>query len=206
MNHLDLDLDLAFARARDLAFARARDRDLDLALDLALDLDRALARVPARVLDRVLARVALARVALDRDLALDRVVALARALARDLALVRALDLDRDRDRVLALARARRVSVELVGLLEELVAGSVSGAGSVRVAVWAGWLVGLALRVVPVGERGRYGEEWRGELWDLAGQGGGRRRRQTVHAVRTLACAWSVRSGVREGRRRPAGGG
>jgi hypothetical protein len=92
---------------------------------------------------------------------------------------------------------------LVGVLKGF-AGHAAPVVRVRVVVCAGWLVGWALRVVPAGERSRYGEEWRGELWDLA-EGSGRWRRQTVHAVRTLACAWSVRAGIREGRRRPAGG-
>ncbi|MFF2519517.1 hypothetical protein [Streptomyces sp. NPDC058086] len=98
----------------------------------------------------------------------------------------------------------RVAARLITALEVQGADPQPGDVPVRVAWCAGWLVGLAVRVVPVGEQARYREEWRGELWDLAGDAG-RRRQQTVHAMRTLMGAWPVRRSIGEGRRRTAGG-
>ncbi|MFJ3310782.1 hypothetical protein ACIPSA_49180 [Streptomyces sp. NPDC086549] len=99
---------------------------------------------------------------------------------------------------------RRGAARLFTALEVQGADPQPGDVLVRVAWCAGWLVGLAVRVVPVEEQARYGEEWRGELWDLAGDAG-RRRHQTVHAMRTLMGAWPVRRSIGEGRRSTAGG-
>ncbi|MFJ4246017.1 hypothetical protein ACIP17_36135 [Streptomyces iakyrus] len=66
-----------------------------------------------------------------------------------------------------------------------------------------WLTDVAARILPAGDRCRYAEEWRGELWDLATAP---RRHQIAHALRNVICAWPTRQAVLEGQRRTAGGG
>jgi len=189
------------------------NRVLARARELASELER---HTPSRTRGIDFSPIGGARV---RDLDRARILALARDVARVRDRVRGeardlwilmdnlddpdyeRDYDDARDKADFLGRADHMSTELVGLLVELAAGSARA----RQTAGAGWLVGLAVRVVPAEDRARYGEEWRGELWDLA-KGAGWRRRQMVHAAKTLAHAWSVREGVREGRRRPAGGG
>lgn len=205
------DLDRALVRARALAAALDGTLVRGLVLDRALDLDRAL----GRDLDSVCR--------LTRALGVPGVLvftfsgsgpAPAPGLDLDSARVRGLDLESDLDLDLALDSVRDLVAVLEGTREQVhrvVVGLESGVADevavvqVQIAMCAGWLVRVALRVVPEGERVRYGEEWRGELWDLAA-GSGRRVRQTVHAVRLVVRAWPVRAGIREGRRRAAGGG
>ena len=68
---------------------------------------------------------------------------------------------------------------------------------------ARWLLTVAVRALPTASRARYTEEWQGELWELSGSG--TRRKQTMHALRTLGSVWSLRASLREGLRRAAGG-
>jgi hypothetical protein len=198
--------------------------------DLARDLDEALAfvRDQAPPIVRIRARVRALDDLLDRNCNRDfnRAVALARGLVLDLDLVRVPVRDRDRDLLRVRARARALTLDLdsvpdrvvqdvVRLLESarLNAALLAAPGvepvadgqRVRVSGSARWLVGVASRVVPVGERARYAEEWQGELWDLGRPTRGRRRRQLAHALRLLSRTWGVRGGVRAARRRPAGG-
>ncbi|WP_331722843.1 hypothetical protein OG848_47740 (plasmid) [Streptomyces canus] len=198
----DLDEALAFVRdqAPPIVRIRARVRALGVLLDFVLD------RNCNRDFNRA---VALARgLVLVLDLDLDLVRVLDRDLLRVRARARALTLDLD-------SVPDRVVQDVVRLLESarLNAALLAAAGvepvadghKARVSGSARWLVGVASRVVPVGERGRYAEEWQGELWDLGQPARGRRRRQLAHALRLLSRTWGVRGGVRAARRRPAGG-
>ena len=65
---------------------------------------------------------------------------------------------------------------------------------------ADWLLVATARVVPVAERGRYAEEFRSELWELAAGGGGTVA-QVSYAVRLLAGCVRLRRELRPGRRR-----
>jgi hypothetical protein len=71
--------------------------------------------------------------------------------------------------------------------------------------WASRWVGVAVRIVPAEERPRYGEEWRGELREIAAARRGRRG-QLAYAVRLVASAWGVRRAVRQGRFSAVGSG
>ncbi|MFE2070653.1 hypothetical protein ACFXDH_51285 [Streptomyces sp. NPDC059467] len=179
----------------DLATPCDRLITLALALDLAVDRDREGVLDHLRAIGRVLDHIRLS------------IHSLARQRDRDSLRVRGrvrfpgLDLNCVRDLVLALDNAVGcVRVLEARLLEELGRGY-----GVRVGWCAGWLVRVACRMVPVGERGRYAEEWRGELWEL-GEGRRRRRRQVMHAVRLAGRAWGVRGGVLAARWRTTGGG
>ncbi len=67
---------------------------------------------------------------------------------------------------------------------------------------AGRLVAAAARVLPVGDRTRYAEELRSELWEIARAGGGWRP-QLGHAARLVIAAPRLRAGLRIPRRRGA---
>lgn len=179
--------ELDLARDRDEAVAASRNLacDLDGALAAAHSLARNLAPDP-RNLRKATAYIAQARSGAHPGCVPGCAPGFAYALAQ------------------ILTRTRVESVELLKTLEE---GSTVSKEVTRVpTAWcAKWLVGLAVWVVPPGNRLRYREEWRGELWDL-GSGPRRRIRQTVCALRILMRVWGVRVAVREGQRRPAGGG
>ncbi|MDH2390650.1 hypothetical protein QCN29_18020 [Streptomyces sp. HNM0663] len=210
----DLDQALKLALARHCLFvARALRRDRVLArylgvvrafapvLDLDLDLDDARALV--RSLDRVLARVRGLDVVRDLDDARALVRGLDRVLDDARALVRSLDLDRlhhvhdpdlVRELVGVLGSGCRRAEELAVLCADAGFRDAVGEPVRWVSVCARWLTWVALRVVPVAERARYGEEWSCELWELA-EGRGRLRRQIAHALRLLSRAWGVRRAV-----------
>lgn len=200
-------------RARDSVLARARDsalaiaRELEFARDRAHELEAALDQTRLNRAREIVGDLA-AHLDLVRDLVCE--IGPVRGLDLDLDLVRSLDHDLDlnsaRGVVVVLeragAQARKIVVEL-GAVAAL--DGVLAKGQVRTAACAGWLVRVALRILPAAERTRYGEEWRGELWDLA-EGSARRRRQTHHAMRLVVRAWPVRYGIREGQHRPPGKG
>ena len=71
-----------------------------------------------------------------------------------------------------------------------------------VALSATRLLTAAARLLPVGERARYAEEYRSELWELAQAGAGRIR-QLCYALRQLRSAPSMGFAVRSPRRRSA---
>ena len=210
---LDHDLAHDLARDHDLDHARdlARDLDLDLARDLARDLSRDRDLSLSHDLDRALSR--------DRDLAR----AIARAIARALshALSRARAIARARARVGARDLTRDLDLDLVGAIEAarqmvtLLAAALSAS-----AVTAGWLVqgdsggvqpgrvavGVVqrmVRVLPIGDRARFRQEFLAELHALA-QEQAPRRVQLGHVLRAAAGMWSLRRvlrGPRPGRER-----
>ncbi len=207
----DLARDLNSARDFGLGFGheldRARDLDRARALNLtrALDLDLALAFGLARTLDLELNYSRACDRACDRDRArdLDRALvhvhnrAMSGALGPNWQASSAF-----RDLVQVVESSQRLTTKLA----EASAKSSQRGSRVRVSGWAGRLVRVAARIVPVRERSRYREEWRSELWELGEQKRGRRRRQVAHALWLLGRAWGVRGGVLAARRRPAGGG
>jgi hypothetical protein len=190
LGHAD-DINACLTLARDRACARDLPHDLarDLALNLAVacDLARCLALVRDPTCDLTLAR------------------ALARHLAHGLlrAHTRAVHIDHLVTR--PLREAEYLAEDLVGTLERLSAAPAEKAMEHwQTSPSAEWLTGVAARLLPAVERGRYVEEWRAELWDLAAERVPRRR-QVAYALRIVAGAWSTRRGILEGRRRTAGG-
>ncbi len=179
------------ALARDRALDRNRDRDLrDVftdVLNIAFDLTGAFARTRTPPLDDVDIAYATARdLAVHLDVDVD-VLVLAHACGR--ALDSAYSVEHIRDINLGggfielVGHARACAMELEkrwaadsesgGRSGEGMGVVVAGAAA-RVATWA-------VRILPVADRARYGEEFRGELWELAAAGGGRRQ-QFRHAV------------------------
>jgi hypothetical protein len=67
---------------------------------------------------------------------------------------------------------------------------------------AAGLLTAAARLLPAGDRARYGEEYRSELWDLARSGAGRVR-QLGYALRQLRRAFPAGVALRSARRRSA---
>jgi hypothetical protein len=192
---LDRDLNLGIASARGLVadLARALSRDLELAsacgLDRALghDLDLAL----GRDLELALTLASDLDIASNRAPTFDRDLASARTGARSLAY----ELQLLRDRVAELDRTpwtvppghdsgKRVQARPVALSAR------------RLAVAAAWLL-------PAGDRARYGDEYRSELWDLAHAGAGRRQ-QVGYAFRQFVRAVPMRQAVLapRGKRQP----
>ena len=124
---------------------------------------------------------------------------------------RARDLDRDLaladDLALALTDARDRAVDLTRALE-LVYDPGSGRASRRerdsgrVAPIARHLVAAAVRLLPAGDRARYAEEFRSELWEIV-HAGGRRRAQLAYAARQVMSARRLRAELRVPRRRGA---
>ena len=202
-------------RARDLA------DDLDRARDLAYGHDLTSRHVASRAFDRACGFIgALDRardlvgadgdpLAVDLDRAFDRARALIGALdrARD----RARDLEGDLaladDFALALTDARDRAVDLTRALE-LVYDPGSGRASRRerdsgrVAPIARHLVAAAVRLLPEGNRARYAEEFRSDLWEIV-HDGGRRRAQLAYAARQVMSARQLRAELRVPRRRGA---
>lgn len=134
----------------------------------------------------------------DHDLNLhDRARDLARDL--DLAIARDRDLARARDLVSCLDEAAVRTAEIVQRLE--VSDSTNerdvGAGEAVLAparVVVG-LVARVTRVLPVGERVRYREEFDAELHDVA-QAGVSRRAELAYALRVSVRVWSLRRALR----------
>ncbi|WP_046733585.1 hypothetical protein [Streptomyces humi] len=89
-------------------------------------------------------------------------------------------------------RAGAVVHRLVVLRNQPAGSAAAVSGQKRVSPSAQWLVGSAARLLPATDRPRYGEEWRGELWDLAGEP---RHRQLAHALRVLLQAWPTRRAI-----------
>jgi hypothetical protein len=230
---LDLSRDLArvLDRARDLARAGNLTRELGLGLARALELDRdlnldiATARGILADLDRALSRdLALASASgldhtlgrdLDLDLALGRDLELALALASDLDIASTRAPTFDRDLASARTRARSLAYELQ-LLRDRVAElertqwtvppgprSAKPAQTRPVALSARRLAVAAAWLLPAGDRARYGEEYRSELWDLAHAGAGRRQ-QVGYAFRQFVRAVPMRQAVLapRGKRQP----
>jgi hypothetical protein len=72
----------------------------------------------------------------------------------------------------------------------------------RVAPSAGRLLAVAARLLPAADRGRYAEEYRSELWEIA-RGGAGRRQQVRYAVSQLTRVAHLRCAVMTPRRRNA---
>jgi hypothetical protein len=75
-------------------------------------------------------------------------------------------------------------------------------GQVGMAWSASQLVSVAAQLLPTPDRARYDEEFRGELWDLAEAGAGRRR-QIGYAGRQLTRAPRLRMELKNPRQRKA---
>jgi DNA-directed RNA polymerase specialized sigma24 family protein len=75
-------------------------------------------------------------------------------------------------------------------------------GAGRVAPVAVRLLAAAARLLPGGDRARYAEEFRSELWEIAHAGGGRRA-QLAYAARVVMSARRLRADLRVPRRRGA---
>lgn len=190
----------------DLARAFDRDRDLDLARDLArirnLDHARALDRDLARALDRALARARARAFDLSLALALVRDLAFARDLA---ARADAFGLVRDCDVALHVARDLVVVIGATGSSADsatkapVVADARSEPKPVRSALK---MLTTAIRILPAGDRWRYDEELRGELYVLAAAGA-TRLVQLRYAVRQVDRAFELRAELRRPARRGA---
>ncbi|MDI5971854.1 hypothetical protein POF50_021385 [Streptomyces sp. SL13] len=110
----------------------------------------------------------------------------------------------------------------------IIGAAVFGIGQTRVTIShrknyrAGWVIGqkktrtrkrsvsgsahlltrIATWILPEEDRGRYFEEWHGELWDLAACS---RHQQVAHALRILLCVWPTRRAVLTRRQRVVSG-
>jgi hypothetical protein len=193
---LDLAHDLAAIRAR--ASAAADDLsglDLELALELVdhLDLAQGLAHGIALDLNQGL------------TVNLDRVHGLASALDRAHGSASPLDIDRALYVTHGLAsdldRARGSADDLLHAVQEAGRKEVVPlhARSQGLALSACRLATLATRLLPAGNRARYGEEYRSELHDLAAEGA-KRPQQLGYAVRLLVRAAPLRVAVLAPRR------
>jgi hypothetical protein len=177
-------LDRYLSPGRHLAFGlgfacdRARDRARDLADDLG--------SVSDLILADDLASVCELRLAFDSVLDSVSSAAIARAIARARTLH--VIMTRTETRVLYL-EGHRPSTP----------GLRSGA---RRSAAARRLAAAAARMLPAGDRARYGEEFGSELADLALAGGGRRV-QLAYAARQLRRAPRLRADLRSPRRRSA---
>jgi hypothetical protein len=199
----DLTRDLGLGLSRALALDRDLNLDIATACGLLADLDHALSRDPA------LASAS----GLDRALSRDLDLALALADGLDLATTRAPTFDRDL--VSARTRARSLARELELLRDQVAQGDGThwtapprrrpgkpiqvrpvAVSARRLAVAAAWLL-------PAGDRARYGEEYRSELWDLAHAGAGCGQ-QLRYAFRQFVRAVPVRQAVLapRGKRQP----
>ena len=90
------------------------------------------------------------------------------------------------------------SHELVRALEALAQATTSSereTAPVALVRIAGGLAAAAARVLPPGHRGRYREEYRSELYELAAADTPRWR-QIVYALRLLDRAWVLRAELR----------
>ncbi len=190
----NIDPASAFNRARDLANA-GRERPL-----LLLDRQLVEAVHDARVRAHVLAG------ALAGALRLVHARALAVAVARqlDYAYLPDFGTSRDPDRGLAAAleNACAAAHALTSELERAYAcaGGHGQRGARRVSPSAAGLLAAAVRLLPAADRGRYAEEYRSELWDLAQAGAGRIG-QLRYALCQLRSALSVSAALRSPRRR-----
>jgi hypothetical protein len=165
------DLALDLDHARDLALDLARDHALDLALDLARTLARARALAFAR--DH----------ALERAFDLDRAL----ALALDLVHVESIAIQA-RQLVVAVERCRDRARQVLG------EHGVNASGAVRrLSPVACRVIGQAVRVLPVVHRCRYGEEFRGDLAEIAQAG---RWAQVRFALGVLGRVWVLRVALR----------
>lgn len=68
---------------------------------------------------------------------------------------------------------------------------------------AGRLLAAATRLLPAGDRARYAEEFRAELWEIAHAGASRRRAQLTYAAQQVMSAWRLSAELRVPRRRRA---
>jgi hypothetical protein len=75
-------------------------------------------------------------------------------------------------------------------------------GTSRIVPSAARLLSYAARFLPVGNRARYTEEFRSELWDLAATGAGRRG-QLIYAIRQAGSVLRLRLELRSPRRQGA---
>ncbi|MEU9665674.1 hypothetical protein AB0J81_05970 [Streptomyces bobili] len=185
------------ARARRLAHLLALKRfdavssDVDLALDVAelvAGLHVRAARLPSAVGTPRAVETHTAQLAQGLAYASESACDLARQLARV-----------DPRGSTQAVRTARSCDEAAVLLHKFTA-SLQGCEAVsaslsrqqRVSPSARWLIGSAVRVLPVADRPRYAEEWQSELWDLAAEP---RRRHLAHALRVTFRAWSTRRAI-----------
>jgi hypothetical protein len=148
------DLRVALDFTRIFAYELGADRDLVRARRLALDLGSALAE--ERDVDRVLSLVAKIGDAVNRTVAHEH----------------ALGCDPDRNLNEALSLTDTLSIAFTSARDY--AASANGRrGPGRVVPSAAGLLAAAVRLLPAADRGRYDEEYRSELWDLAQAGAGR---------------------------------
>ena len=176
-------------------------RDLDSAFDLDLALDRHLAFDHARKLTANLDRARELTADLDRACDLARILDLDTAHARAEDLVSTLARIRDHARIRDLDHALFIALNLADAIDS--ARTVSSQGRrVETARFAGRLVEVATRILPVMDQVRYGEEFRSELAEVARAGGGRWTQMTF-AARLLTSAWSLRAELRDPQRHRA---
>ena len=122
----------------------------------------------------------------------DRARARARALARDPVpvhdLARASAVARELASDLAGARARALALASASGLDPSFWRKPAG---VRPTPTASRLLVAAVRLLPTGDRTRYGEEYQSELSEIA-ESGASRRRQLLYAGRQVRSAWHLR--------------
>jgi len=159
-------------------------------------LDRARELAPALALDRVYARGLACQLALDPDLVLtlDRTREL--ALTLDLADTPALVCH---DRACLFSRALLETLKAINAVGAAEGERATVAGR-RPSRCAGRLAGFAVWMVPPAQRPRYREEFRAELYDLAGR---RWWRQLAYGARLLCRACELRRVVSGAARFPA---
>ena len=176
---LELVADWAPRQAIDIEIAGDLDRALTRSLDLADDFHRLYKlAVRGRNVDPHLADRTAAVHAITRDL--DR----ARAYGRDLSLGRGFD-----------------PVAALRVLSQLLEKIESAADAATPTTLAAGLVRRATRLLPAEHRGRYSEEFRSELLELAGRVG--RWRQAGYALRVLARTLPLRRALRVAAPEPA---
>jgi hypothetical protein len=184
-------------RHHELDYDRDRDRDLANALDHARDLLHDFARKLAHELVRDLnVAFSLARdLAHDLKRTHDRTRLLARDGDPDLARIHSRDRDLDHRRASDLALALEFARDRVLADRGNFVGDMAGLLQVRSSRAATRVLHSAVRVLPLGARDRYREEFERELLDLAANGVSRRG-QLAHAAKVAGRAWTLRRATR----------
>jgi hypothetical protein len=176
--HYDLNQALDYARACVRALANALEFDLDLGL----------ARAPVLADDLDLGFTHMREVILGDNARRDREIITVHNLASDLI------------RYVARYFAGEINMTLNRPASQAVSGRQQRTCSI--ASSAGRLLAAAARLLPAADRGRYAEEYRSELWEIASTGTGRLQ-QVRYAVSQLARAAHLRAAVMTPRRRNA---